>query len=235
MVGRAVLGWEGKPGRNSHLPSLPMPHCPSHRHRLAKDGTSEDSVNVPRKSGATGAAAAKSQAVPWQGRDRAPQPSYTAGKPSQKDEAPCPQLPCASVPAQAPIWIPRSSIPVRALGKASATALVKTGESPKPNTAESIQPHNLMSHLPRDEQSSSTEGGSANKRQLTQIYQSLSRTITGFSALKITEEKGSHFITFDRTGSWSHQISAGEQSRHHTPQPSLVPLRCEAEAKWGQG
>lgn len=58
----------------------------------------------------------------------------------------------------------------------------------------------------------------------------LSKTIAGFSALKITEGKGSHFITSDRTGSWSRQGSAGEQSQHRTPQPSLVPLRCEAKA-----
>lgn len=111
----------------------------------------------------------------------------------------------------------------------------QTGESPKPNSAESIQPHHLTSNLPQDEQSVSAGGGSANKRQLAQIYQSLSRTVAGFSALKITEGKGSHFITFDRTGSWSRQVSAGEQSRHRTPQTSLTPLRCEAEAKWGQG
>lgn len=92
-----------------------------------------------------------------------------------------------------------------------------------------------QTNLHQDKQSGSIGGGSANKRQLAQIYQSQSRTVTGFSALKITEGKGSHFITFDRTGSWSRQVSAGEQPRHRTPLPSLASLRWEAKDEQGQG
>lgn len=58
----------------------------------------------------------------------------------------------------------------------------------------------------------------------------LSKPIAGFSALKITEGKGSHFITSDRTGSWSRHVSAGEQSQHRAQSQSLAPLRCEAKA-----
>lgn len=80
---RAVQGWEGEQGRNSQLPSLPKPHCPSRRPCPAKDGMSEEHINVPRKSRASGAGAAKSQ-----GKDRALRPSSSAGKPSWKGETP---------------------------------------------------------------------------------------------------------------------------------------------------
>lgn len=70
-----------------------------------------------------------------------------------------------------------------------------------------------------------------NERQLAPLGKSRSRTIAGFSTLKITEGKGSHFITFDRTGSWSRQVCAGEQSRHRSPQIALAPLRWEAKTE----
>ena len=81
VAGRAVPGREGEQGRNSRFPPLPMPGCPSRRHRSAADGTGEEHVEVPKKSRASGAGAVKHQSVPWQGRDRAPQTILLSWKP----------------------------------------------------------------------------------------------------------------------------------------------------------
>lgn len=97
-----------------------MPLCPPHtlaarRHHSLRDGTSEEHVDISRKSRASGAV--KSQTISWQGRDRGSTPLSLAGKPSQEGEAACPQLPHASAPAQAPTQILTHPIPITALKK----------------------------------------------------------------------------------------------------------------------
>lgn len=71
--------------------------------------------------------AVKSQAVPWQGRDRAPSPSSSAA----------PRI----VPSRGSDPHPQTLNPSHSTGESICTHADQTGESPKPNTAESIQPN----------------------------------------------------------------------------------------------
>lgn len=48
--------------------------------------------------------------------------------------------------------------PNHCIGESICTHASQTGESPKPNSAESVQPHHLTSNSPRDEQSVSAGG-----------------------------------------------------------------------------
>lgn len=103
------LCWDRR-GSRAEIPISHPSRChtahPAGWLRSAEDGTGEEHINVPRKSRASGAGAVKSQAVPWQGKDRAPRPSSAAGNPSRWGKAPCPRPPRASASAQAPIRIP---------------------------------------------------------------------------------------------------------------------------------
>lgn len=117
---------------------------------------------------------------------------------------------------------------------------------PDTNAREPISPTSLTNNLHTDDQfySSHTHtqhrrwnqklGGAwllhallCKQRAALSYCQELEQNRCRLSALKITEGKGSHFITFDRTGSWSRQLFTSEKSKELFAMDSLTQLRCE--------